>query len=61
MEATPGIEIQEKRLSAVRLALKSHLVTQLQRPRTRLSPVFPMSVQGVVPNSYQLMLLKAFK
>ena len=58
MEATPGIEIQGKRLRLSRLASDSQSITQLQLPRSRLSPVFPLSVHGVVPNSYQIDFMK---
>ena len=54
MEATPGIEIQGKRLHASRLDSNGHSITQLQRSKSRLSPGFPLSVHGVVPNSYQV-------
>ena len=53
MEATPGIEIQGKRLSTSRLASNSQSITQLELPRSRLSLGFPLSVHGVVPNPYQ--------
>jgi len=53
MEATPGIEIQGKRLSASRSASNSQSITHLQRYESRLSLGFPLSVHGVVPNPYQ--------
>jgi hypothetical protein len=53
MEATPGIEIRGKRLSASRLASNSQSITHLQRYESHLSPVFPLSVHEVVPNPYQ--------
>jgi hypothetical protein len=62
IEATPGIEIQGKRLSTSRLASNSQSITQLELHGSRLSPVFPLSVHEVVPNPYQMMPLKnAFK
>jgi hypothetical protein len=60
MEATPGIEIQGKRLLASRLASNSQSITQLQRYESRLSLGFPLSVHGVVPNPYQIELLRKF-
>jgi hypothetical protein len=59
MEATPGIEIHANYLSGSRLASKSCFVTQVQRSESRLSPDFPLSVHGVVPNPYQIQLLKS--
>ena len=53
MEATPGIEIHENRHSQSRSASISHFITRVQRPTSRLSPIFRMVVHGVVPNSYQ--------
>jgi len=55
MEATPGIEIQGKRLCTSRSASNSQSVTQLELPGSRLSPAFPLSVHTVVPNSYQML------
>ena len=60
IEATPGIEIQGKRLPQSRIASISHFITQLQRSKSRLSPVFPLSVHGVVPNPYQIEPLRKF-
>jgi hypothetical protein len=54
LEATPGIEIHENSHPQSRQSLNSHFITRVQRPTSRLSPVFPMSVHGVVPNPYQL-------
>ena len=54
IEATPGIEIRGKRLSASRSASNSQSITHLQRYESRLSLGFPLSVHGVVPNPYQL-------
>ena len=51
MEATPGIEIQGKRLCTSRSASNSQSVTQLELPGSRLSPAFPLSVHTVVPNA----------
>ena len=59
MEATPGIEIQGKRLLISRLASNSHFITRVQRHESHLSPVFPLSVHGVVPNPYQQQLIPA--
>ena len=52
IEATPGIEIHENRHPQSGLALNSQIVTRVQRPRSHLSPSFPKSVHGVVPNPY---------
>ena len=60
MEATPGIEIQGKRLSTSRLASNSQSITQLELPRSRLSLALPLSVHGVVPNPYQIEPLREF-
>jgi hypothetical protein len=54
IEATPGIEIQGKRLSTSRSASNSQSITQLELPRSRLSLAFPLSVHKVVPNPYQV-------
>jgi hypothetical protein len=54
MEATPGIEIQRKRLPQSRLASNSQSITQLELSRSRLSLAFPLSVHEVVPNPYQI-------
>jgi hypothetical protein len=35
IEATPGIEIQGKRLPTSRLASNRHYITRIQRPTTR--------------------------
>ena len=56
MEATPGIEIQGKRLPQSRLASNSQFITKLELPRFRPSLAFPLSVHGVVPNPYQVNL-----
>jgi len=62
LESTPGIEIQGKRLPSSRLASNSQSIIRVQRYESRLFPVFPLSVHEVVPNPYQMMLLKnAFK
>ena len=53
IEATSGIEIHENRHSIFRLASFSRFVTRVQRPQSRLSPDFRLSVRRVVPNSYQ--------
>ena len=53
MVGVTGLEIQGKRLPISRLASNSHSITQLELPSSRLSPVFPLSVHGVVPNPYQ--------
>ncbi len=53
MEATPGIEIQGKRLSASRSASNSQSIAHPQRYESRLSLGFPLSVHEVVPNPYQ--------
>ena len=53
MEATPGIEIQGKRLSAFQSASNSQSITHPQRCESRLSLGFPLSVHEVVPNPYQ--------
>ena len=60
IEATPGIEIQGNRLPISHLASNSHSVTQLQRPKPRLSPYFSLIYHGVVPNSYQVEPLRKF-
>jgi hypothetical protein len=52
-EATPGIEIHENRHPQSRSASISHFITRVQRSSSRLSPSFPLSVHGVVPNPYQ--------
>ena len=59
MEATPGIEIQGKRLSASRSASNSQSITYLQRYESHQSPDFPLSLHGVVPNPYQIQLTRS--
>ena len=54
MEATPGIEIHENRHPQSRSASKGQPNTRIQRPAARLSTEFPLSVNGVVPNPYQI-------
>ena len=54
IEATPGIEIHENHHPQSCQALNSHSVTQVQRSTSRLSPSFPLSIHGVVPNPYQM-------
>ena len=50
------IEIRENRHPQSRSASNSQIVTRVQRPPSRQSPSFLMSVHGVVPNPYQLQL-----
>ena len=50
----PGIEIHENRHTQSRPASISHFVTRVQRPTSRLSPSFRISVHVVVPNPYQM-------
>ena len=54
MEATPGIEIQGKRLPSSRSASNSQSITRIQRSTSCQSPSFRMSVHEVVPNPYQI-------
>ena len=53
IEATPGIEIHENCHPQSCSASISHLITRVQRPTSRQSPSFRISVHGVVPNPYE--------